>query len=107
MWGDVVITEESSDSSIASYASDSASYPLSQTYDTASSDTAYAAEGIDASASAGEYPNDVFIDVPEEYASCGITSDPETAGWKYQGKWITVLYDRGNAEIIRVYRTCN
>lgn len=51
-------------------------------------DIAYAVEGgaIDES--------DGVPDVDKEYADCGITADPHTACWLYQGKRVAVFYDK-------------
>lgn len=34
-------------------------------------------------------------EVPEEYVPYGITANPHTAGWEYQGKQVAVFYDKG------------
>lgn len=38
---------------------------------------------------------DSVPDVDKEYAGYGITADPHTACWKYQGKKVAVFYDKG------------
>ena len=76
---------------------------VSSTTITASSDTFNVPSDTDSSISSisvvkndsvEENAKDANIDVPEEYASCGIISDPKTGRWEYQGKQIAVLYDK-------------
>ncbi len=36
-----------------------------------------------------------FCDVPKEYAALGITANPKSGGWEYDGKKVAILYDKG------------
>ena len=37
----------------------------------------------------------VAVSVPPEYAAFGITADDHTGGWRYDGREVAVLYDKG------------
>lgn len=49
----------------------------------------------DSSGSAQEQMKGVNVSVPPEYAAFGITADDHTGGWRYDGKEVAVLYDKG------------
>ncbi len=49
----------------------------------------------DSSSSAQEQTKGVAVSVPPEYAAYGITADDHTGGWRYDGKEVAVLYDKG------------
>jgi len=53
-------------------------------------DTSY-----DSSGSAQEQMKGVNVSVPPEYAAFGITADDHTGGWRYDGREVAVLYDKG------------
>ena len=64
--------------------------PEQQEATTAVYDTSY-----DSSGSAQEQMKGVAVSVPPEYAAFGITADDHTGGWRYDGREVAVLYDKG------------
>lgn len=64
--------------------------PEEQEATTAVYDTSY-----DSSGSAQEQMKGVAVSVPPEYAAFGITADDHTGGWRYDGREVAVLYDKG------------
>lgn len=64
---------------------------VNQVYADSSENIAYAYDEGDASEGIN---GQIDVGLPEEYASLGITADPHTASWEYQGKKVAVFYDK-------------
>lgn len=87
---ETVTNDSTADASGIAYAEEGAVQGEAVTNDSAAdaSDIVYTIEN-------GASEGDSVPDVDEEYAAYGITANPHTGAWEYQGKTVAVFYDKG------------